>query len=75
MAAASEAERISKPQNVFVEPLDRVRPSLLPYFAGRPVVYDPYVGYDYMFVGRDEIDYRRAAIAQFWISEDPAYPP
>jgi hypothetical protein len=73
-AAAQEAERISGPQSVFVEPLDRARPSLLPYFAGRPVVYDPYVGYDYMFVGRDEIDYRRAAVAQFWISEDPAFP-
>jgi hypothetical protein len=74
LAAASEAEKVSKPESVFVEPLDRARPSLLPYFAGRPVVYDPYVGYDYMFVGRDEIDYRRAAVAQFWISEDPAYP-
>jgi hypothetical protein len=73
-AAAHEAEVISGPQSVFVEPLDRARPSLLPYFAGRSVVYDPYVGYDYMFVGRDEIDYRRAAVAQFWISEDPAYP-
>jgi hypothetical protein len=75
LGAAFEAEDISGPESVFVEPLDRARPSLIPYFAGRPVVYDPYVGYDYMFVGRDDIDYRRAAVAQFWTAEDPAYAP
>jgi hypothetical protein len=56
-----------------VEPPDRARPSLVAYFAGRPTVYDSYVGYDYMFIGREEIDYRRHAIAQFWSSTDPAY--
>ncbi len=73
VAAAIEAERISAPESVWVEPPDRARPSLLPYFAGRAVVYDPYVGYDYMFVRRDEIDFRRHAVAQFWSSSDPAY--
>ncbi len=70
--AAVEAERISSPSSVWVEPPDRVRPSLLAYLAGRASVYDPYVGYDYMFFGRDEIDYRRHAVAQFWSSSDPA---
>jgi hypothetical protein len=71
--AAVEAERISSPSSVWVEPPDRVRPSLLAYFAGRASVYDPYVGYDYMFFGREEIDYRRHALSQFWSSADPAY--
>jgi hypothetical protein len=71
--AAAEAERLSSPESVWVEPPDRSRPSLLAYFAGRATVYDPYVGYDYMFFGRDEIDYRRHAVAQFWSSSDPAY--
>jgi hypothetical protein len=71
--AAVEAERISSPSSVWVEPPDRVRPSLLAYFAGRASVYDPYVGYDYMFFGREEIDYRRHAVAQFWSSSDPAF--
>ncbi len=26
-----------------------------------------------MFLGRDEIEYRRHAVAQFWSSTDPAY--
>jgi len=71
--AAFEAERISSPSSVWVEPPDRVRPSLLAYFAGRASVYDSYVGYDYMFVGREEVDYRRHALSQFWSSADPAY--
>ncbi|HJS74014.1 MAG TPA: hypothetical protein VJ921_06985, partial [Vicinamibacteria bacterium] len=71
--ASREAERLSPPQSVWLEPPDRARPSLLAYFAGRPTVYDGYVGYDYMFFGRDEIDYRRHAVAQFWSSTDPAY--
>jgi hypothetical protein len=71
--AAVEAERVSSPSSVWVETPDRVRPSLLAYFAGRASVYDPYVGYDYMFFGRDEIEYRRHAVAQFWSSTDPAY--
>jgi hypothetical protein len=71
--AAREAERVSSPSSIWVETPDRSHPSLLAYFAGRPTVYDAYVGYDYMFFGRDEIDYRRHAIAQFWASEEPAY--
>ncbi len=73
VAAANEARRVSSPGSVWVEPLDRSHPSLLAYVSGRPVVYDPYVGYDYMFVGRDEIDYRRHAVAQFFSSSDAAY--
>jgi hypothetical protein len=68
-----EAERVSSPSSIWVEPPDRSHPSLLAYFAGRPTVHDPYVGYDYMFFGREAIDYRRHAIAQFWASDDPAY--
>jgi hypothetical protein len=71
--AARAARALSAPGDVWLDPLDRSRPSLLPYLAGRAVVYDPYVGYDYMFVGREAIDYRRHAIAQFWSSGDPAY--
>lgn len=71
--AARAARAISDPGDVWIDPLDRSRPSLLPYLAGRPVVYDPYVGYDYMFVGGEEIDYRHHALAQFWTSPDPAY--
>ena len=71
--AAVEAERVSPPSSVWVESPNRVRPSLLAYFAGRATVYDSYVGYDYMFFGRDEIEYRRHAVAQFWASSDPAY--
>jgi hypothetical protein len=71
--AANEAKRLSAPESLWVTPLDRVRPSLLPYFSGRAVVYDPYVGYDYMFVSREELEYRRHALAQFWSSSDPAY--
>ena len=72
MVAARAAASLSEPGSVWIDPIDRSRPSLLPYFSGRAVVYDPYVGYDYMFVGRDEIDFRRHAIAQFWSSSDPA---
>lgn len=71
--AAVEARRLSPPGSVWVEPPDRARPSLLAYFAGRASVYDSYVGYDYMFFGRDEIEYRRHAVAQFWTSMDAAY--
>lgn len=71
--AAIEARRISTPESLWLEPPDRARPSLLAYFSGRAVVYDPYVGYDYMFVGRDELEYRSHAVAQFWSSTDPAY--
>ncbi|MGH9390722.1 MAG: hypothetical protein ACRD1Z_13985, partial [Vicinamibacteria bacterium] len=71
--AALEAERVSTPSSVWVETPDRARPSLLAYFAGRASVYDPYVGYDYMFLGREEVEYRRHAVAQFWSSTDPAY--
>ncbi|MGH9324489.1 MAG: hypothetical protein ACRD21_01655 [Vicinamibacteria bacterium] len=71
--AALEAKRISSPKSIWLEPLDRARPSLLPYFSGRGVAYEPYVGYDYMFVGREDIDFRRHGIAQFWASTDPGY--
>ncbi|GMR23036.1 MAG: hypothetical protein BMS9Abin37_1429 [Acidobacteriota bacterium] len=71
--AARAAAALSEPDALWLDPLDRSRPSLLPYLAGRAVVYDPYVGYDYMFVGRDEIDFRRHALAQFWSSGDLAY--
>jgi len=71
--AAIEAERVSSPDSIWVETPDRARPSLLAYFAGRATVYDSYVGYDYMFVGREDVDYRRHAVAQFWSSTDPAY--
>ena len=71
--SAQAATMLSGPDAIWLDPLDRSRPSLLPYVSGRAVVYDPYVGYDYMFVGRDEIAYRRHAVAQFWSSGDPAY--
>ena len=71
--SAQAAGMLSGPDAIWLDPLDRSRPSLLPYISGRAVVYDPYVGYDYMFVGRDEIAYRRHAVAQFWSSGDPAY--
>ena len=51
--AAKRARGLSAPGEVWVEPPNRVRPSLMPYVAGRPVVHDGYVGYDYMFVPRD----------------------
>ncbi len=73
MSAAHKAKTVSSEDSVWLDPLDRSRPSLLPYIAGRAVVYDPYVGYDYMFVGKEEIDYRRHAIAQFWSSSDLGY--
>jgi hypothetical protein len=71
--AAQRVRELSAPGEVWVEPLNRVRPSLAAYIAGRPVVYDGFVGYDYMFVPRDEIDYRRHSLAQFWRTKDPAY--
>jgi len=71
--AARAARSLSAPAEVFLEPPDRVRPSLVAYAAGRPVVYDSYVDYDYMFVSRVETDFRRHALAQFWRSRDPGY--
>jgi hypothetical protein len=71
--AAREARRQSSPDSIWIDPLDRSRPSLLPYVSGRAVVYDPYVGYDYMFVSQHEIDFRHHAVAQFWASEDTGY--
>ena len=71
--AAREARRISAPSAIWIDAPDRARPSLLPYLSGRPVVYDSYVGYDYMFVGRDELEARRHAVAQFWSTTDPAF--
>jgi hypothetical protein len=71
--AAAAARFLSAPGEVFLEPPDRVRPSLLAYLAGRPVVYDSYVDYDYMFVSRAETDFRRHAVAQFWKSSDAGY--
>jgi hypothetical protein len=71
--AARRAEAGSSPGDVWVEPLNRVRPSVVAYLAGRPVVHDSYVGYEYMFVPRDEYRYRRHAVAEFWGTDDPAY--
>jgi hypothetical protein len=71
--AARKVEELSSPGDVWVEPLNRVRPSLVAYLAGRPVVHDSYVGYDYMFVPREEYQYRRHSVAQFWRTDDPAY--
>jgi len=71
--AARAAARVSRPGDVWVEPPDRKHPSVVAYMAGRPVVYDGYVGYDYMFVPRSELDERRHALAQFWQTEDPGY--
>ena len=71
--AAVEARALSAPEEIWLGPPDRSHASALAYVAGRPVVYDAYVGYDYMFVPRDTIDYRRHAIAQFWLSDDEAY--
>ena len=75
-AAVEAAERIAEVSasgEAWVDPPDRVRPSPVAYLAGRPVVHDSYVGYDYMFVSRDERDYRRHAVAQFWRTEDTGY--
>jgi hypothetical protein len=43
------------------------------YLAGRPVVHDPFVDYDYMFVAREELTQRRHAVALFWWHPDPGY--
>lgn len=71
--AVRRVEESTPPGQVWVDPPVRVRPSLIAYLAGRPVVYDGYVGYDYMFVPRDEIEWRRHAVAQFWRTPDPAF--
>jgi hypothetical protein len=71
--ATGKVAEHSFPGDVWVEPLNRVRPSVVAYLAGRPVVHDSYVGYEYMFVPRDEYRYRRHAVAEFWRTNDPAY--
>lgn len=71
--AAEHVRRVSCPGDVWVEPPDRVHPSPVAYLSGRPVVYDGYVGYDYMFVPLGERDFRRHAVAQFWHTEDDAF--
>jgi len=73
MEAAEKVRTLSSPYESWVEPPDRVRPSLVAYFSGRPVVHASYVGYEYMFVGREEVEYRRHAVAHFWHSTDPAF--
>ena len=73
LGAAVKARELSAPKEIWLGPSDRSFASALAYVAGRPVVYDAYVGYDYMFVKREDIDYRRHAIAQFWSSDDTAY--
>ncbi|HXV59595.1 MAG TPA: hypothetical protein VEK15_02790 [Vicinamibacteria bacterium] len=73
LEAAERAADLSTRESVWLAPADRSVPSMLPYFAGRRVVYDPYVGYDYMFVGRDDLDYRRHAVAQFFHGSDFGY--
>jgi hypothetical protein len=71
--ATRECRLLSDPTDVFVEPVNRMRPSLRPYLAGRPVVNDLFVGYDYMFTGLREIELRHHAVAQFWATTDPGY--
>jgi hypothetical protein len=71
--SARAARELSRPGEVFVVPPRRIRPSLPAYLAGRPVVHDPFVGYDYQWVRRAERDYRKHAVAQFWSSTDPGY--
>jgi len=71
--AARACHALSRPGEVFVEPPTRVRPSVPAYLAGRPVVYNPFVGYNHVWVSRGELDFRRHAVAQFWSSADPGY--
>jgi hypothetical protein len=73
MEAARASRELSNPGEVFVEPVKRVRPSVPAYLAGRPVVYEAYVGYNYMFVPRRDVDFRRHAVGHFWKSADPGY--
>ncbi|HSF19898.1 MAG TPA: hypothetical protein VLK65_30535 [Vicinamibacteria bacterium] len=73
LEAAKRAATLSTRESIWLSPTDRSLPSLLPYFSGRRVVYDPYVGYDYMFVGRDDLDHRRHAVAQFFHGTDAGY--
>jgi hypothetical protein len=71
--AALKCREASAPTDVFIEPLDRVRPSLPVYLAGRPVVHDSFMTWDYMFVSREARDFRRHAVSQFWKTSDPGY--
>lgn len=71
LLAADTARSLSAVDDVWLESPDRAHPSLLAYWSGRPVVYDPYVGYDYMFASRAETERRRHAISQFWRGRDP----
>jgi FkbM family methyltransferase len=73
VAAAMAGRAISRPEEIFVEPLRRVRPSLPAYLAGRPVVYESFVAHDDHWVARRDLEYRRHALAQFWSSPDPGY--
>jgi FkbM family methyltransferase len=73
VAAAMAGRAVSQPEEIFVEPLRRVRPSLPAYLAGRPVVYESFVAYDDPWVALRELEYRRHATAQFWSSPDPGY--
>jgi hypothetical protein len=73
VGASAAGRALSRPDDVFVEPLRRVRPSLPAYLAGRPVVFEAFVGYDGQWVSRLDLAYRRHAVAQFWSSPDPGY--
>ncbi len=71
--AAGTVQALSAAGDAWVDPPSRVHPSLIAYLAGRPVVHDGYVGYDYLFVPKEETDFRRHAVAQFWRTKDPAF--
>ena len=73
VGAARAGRALSSPQEVFVEPLKRVRPSVSAYLSGRPVVYESFVAYDVQWVPRRDLEYRHHAVALFWSSPDPGY--
>jgi len=73
VAAASASRELSGTEEVFLEPPGRTRPSLAASLAGRPVVYDSYVALRDRRIPREELEYRRHAVEQFWSSTDPGY--
>ena len=72
VAAASASRAFSRPDEVFVEPSRRARPSLSASLAGRPVVYDSFASRD-RTRPRLDTEFRRHAVAQFWSSPDSGY--
>jgi FkbM family methyltransferase len=73
VAAASVGRALSRPEEVFVEPLTRARPSRPASLAGRSVVYDPFLAARDLPFPRQDLEFRRHAVAQFWSSPDPGY--